>query len=122
VTDNQLVTVPAVGGVVVPPTAPRGLKLVINLSDADKLAVGKTLALSSFFSFDGEATWQFVNGTNWTSYGPAGFTVTDPDGTVHVNPDPGLGVPLNNQTGQLMRLTYQAVEISTAGVQLFGIS
>jgi len=122
VIDNQLVTVPAAGGVVVPTTAPRGLRLVVNLSDADKLAVGKILDLSSFFSFDGGATWQFVDGINWTSYGPAGLTVTDPDGTVRVNPDPALGVPLNNQTGQLMRLTYQAVGISTAGVQLFGIS
>src|SRR6266702_6997165 len=109
VVNGLLTTVPAVGGVSVPQNTYRSLKLVIGLGDADKLGIGNTLLLNSFFSSDSGATWQFINGFNWNSYGPAGLTVTDPDGAVHVNPDPTLYVPLNNVTpGMLMRLQYQA--------------
>lgn len=123
VTDNQLVTVPATSGVLVPVASPYNTILIdIVLSDADKLAVGKTLLLNSFFSLDSGATWQFINGFNWRSYGPGGLTVTDPDGAVHVNPGPRLYVPLNGVKGQLTRIQYQAVGISTAGVIISGVS
>lgn len=120
-TDGQPVTVPASGGVAVP-SQYVGVKIVIGLSDADKLAVGKSLQLNSFLSSDGGNTFNFVNGFNWNSYGPGGYTVTDPDGTVHVNPDPTLYVPLNQQTGLRAELQYIAQGLSTASVTIYGIS
>jgi hypothetical protein len=121
-TDGQLVTVPASGGVAIPSQFTKSLILTIGLSDADKLAVGKTLQLSGFISTDGGATFNFVNGFTWTSYGPNGLTVTDPDGTVHVNPDPRLFMPLNGQTGLRAQLTYLANGLSNAAVTVFGVN
>jgi hypothetical protein len=123
VTDGALVTVPTSGGVLIPLASPyNSIEIQINLSTADKLAVGKTLALNSFFSTDNGSTWQFINGFNWASYGPSGLTVTDPDGAVHVNPDPTLYTALNGVKGQLARIQYQAIGLATAGATVFGIS
>ena len=123
VIDNTLVPVPPSGGVMVQTTSPYNTILIeIVLSTSDKLSDGKTLMLNSFFSSDGGSTWQFINGFNWASYGPGGLTVTDPDGTVHVNPNPRLFVPLNGVKGQLLRVQYEAVGIATVGVTVSGVS
>ncbi|SRR5216683_984071 len=121
--DGQLVTVPATGGILVPDGfGYRALELIVNLSLVDKLAIGNTLELSSFFSLDNGITWQFVNGFNWQSYGSIGLTILTPEGIIIINPDPTLGIPLNDVTGQLMRLAYQTVGLATVGITLNGIS
>lgn len=123
IVNNQLVTVPATNGILIPLGSPYNSVLIeIALSDADKLAVGRTILLNSFFSTDVGATWKFINGFTWNSYGPGGLTVTDPDGTVHINPGPRLFVPLNGVKGQLARIQYQANGLTTVGVTVFGIS
>ncbi len=117
VTDNQLVRIPPSGGENVPTNLGfTALEILINLSTADKEALGKTLALNIF-----TADNVFVAGFNWTSYGGQ-ITVVDPDGTSHVDPDPTLGVPLANIAGKQIYLTYRAAGISTAGVTVNGIN
>jgi hypothetical protein len=123
IVDGQLVTFPVSGGVNIPTNTQFNTLIVdIVLSDADKLAAGKTLQLNSFYSADAGANWQFINGFSWNSYGPGGLTVTDPDGTVHVNPDPMLYVPLGNAKGNIVRIQYQANGLTNAGVVVFGVS
>jgi hypothetical protein len=117
VTDNQLVRVPATAGVTIPTNLGyASIELLINLTTADKEAVGKTLVLNVYRA-PGDT---FVAGFNWTSYGNQ-YTVTDPDGTVHVDPDPTLRIPLANIAGQQIHLTYEAVGIATAGVTVNGL-
>ena len=94
----------------------RFARFQVVLDLADKLAVGKTLSLKFFFSPDGGASWVFANGTSWTSYGPGGLTVTDPDGTVHVNPDPTLVVPLSTKIGQRVRGEFVLGQSTNAGM------
>ncbi len=117
VTDNQLIRLPATGGNTIPTNLGyRALEVLISLTTADKEAVGKTLALNVYVA-PGDT---FVAGFLWTSYGQQ-FTITDPDGTVHVDPDPTLHIPLANLAGQQVHLTYQAVGIATAGVTVNGL-
>lgn len=77
-------------------------ELVLN--DADKLSVGISLVMSFWFSVDGMA-WPSLpaNQTTWTSYGPAGLTVVDPDGTVRVNPNPRVQLGMIGHAGQFLR-------------------
>ncbi len=117
VTDNQLERVPRSGGETVPTNLGfRALEISINLSTADKEALGKMLALNIFTIDDA-----FVAGFNWISYGTQ-ITVVDPDGTSHIDPDPTLGIPLANIAGKQIYLTYQAVGLATAGVTINGIN
>jgi hypothetical protein len=117
VTDNQLVRVPASGGQTIPTNLGfRAIEILINLSTADKEALGKTLALSIFTIDDA-----FVSGFNWTSYGKQ-YTVVDPDGTSHTDPDPTLMVPLANLAGKQVYITYRAVGLATAGVTVNGVN
>ncbi len=117
VTDNQLVRIPPSGGDTVPTNLGfTALEILINLSTADKEALGKALALNIFTADDA-----FVAGFNWTSYGTQ-ITVVDPDGTSHVDPDPTLRVPLANLAGKQVYLTYKAVGLATAGVTVNGIN
>jgi hypothetical protein len=90
--------------------------LTVTLDEADKLAVGKTLTWQFFVLADAGATPVFVNGSTWTSYGPGGLTVTDPDGTVRVNPDPRLTCPIANHTGKLLRGVFVLSAALRAGV------
>lgn len=123
VTNDVLRTVPPSGGASVPQNTYKSLQVVIGLPLADKLAVGETLQLQSFFSSDAGANWGFINGFTWRSYGPAGLTLKNLDGTTLVNPDPTLYVPLNNVTpGMLMRIQYLAHGLSTASVTISGVS
>lgn len=130
-TNGVRVHLPPSGGVTIPQGFNyRSLQVLINLTTADKLMTGSTLELEVYFSFNGGATWQFISGYpppplgggTWKSYGPSGYTVTDPDGTVHVNPDPTIYVPLNGVTGQLFRIEYVANALTTAGATVYGIS
>lgn len=97
------------------PNGLRFARLTILLQDADKLADGKVLSWQFAFSSDGGATWQFENGSTWTSYGPGGLIVTDPDGTVHVNADPTLYCPLDTRAGQLVQATLTLGQDLQAG-------
>jgi len=77
--------------------------LELPMNTADKLAVGNQLTASFFFSSDGGTTYSFANSTDWVSYGPNGYTVTDPDGTVRTNPNPRIIVPVADKAGQRLR-------------------
>lgn len=98
------------------PSGANGVRLTVNVALADKLAAGKTVDMKSFLSADGGATWDFINGTLWRSYGPDGFTVVYPDGTTIVNPDPTLFVPLNGRDGNLFRAVFANTLALTAGL------
>jgi hypothetical protein len=100
------------------------LRLVIGLSGADKLAAvgAKTVSIWSHFSQDAGATWKFINRTDWQSYGPGGLTFPDPDGTVWVNRDPTLDVPLNGLAGLMIRAGYHAHLITqSTGIVIYGM-
>ncbi len=88
--------------------------LSLHLTLPDKLAVGNTLYLEADVSTDGGLTWSFVASTNWTSYGPGGFTAHLPGGRSIVNSDPTLGVALNGLSNALYRITYQTNSLTTA--------
>lgn len=123
---DTLITVPPTGGASVPAVLPyASVELVINLSTADKLAVGNTVALYVRKSTDGGSTWSFVAGyplaTPWTSYGPNGLTIVRPDGTTVVNPDPAIVVALNGLGNFLMDIQAQFHGISSAGATISGI-
>jgi hypothetical protein len=123
---TDIVTVPIVprvagtyqfdGGAV--PANLQSLTVAINLNDADKLAVGNSMILRSLFSLNGGTSWLLGNQTTWNSYGPGGFTVTDPDGTVRVNPDPRLQIGLTNRAGQLLRGEIVLPQALPAGATL----
>lgn len=114
---NDTITLPnPQGGQVTVPANAIGVRLTVNVADVDKLATGKTVDVKSFLSADGGLTWDFINGTFWTSYGPNGFTTVDPDGTTRVNPDPTLFVPLNGRSGNLIRAVFANTQALTAGL------
>ena len=123
---DTLVTVPPTGGASVPAVPPYpSVELSINLSTADKLAVGNTVALYVRKSTDGGSTWAFVAGyplaTPWVSYGPNGLTVVRPDGTTVVNPDPTIVIALNGLGNFLLDIQAQFHGISSAGATVNGI-
>lgn len=89
--------------------------LEILLDTPDKLAVGNWLDIQSFFSPNGFDLYAFANGTHWVSYGPDGLVVTDPDGTVRVNPNPRIQVPLIDRQGQFLRCSTNLGERLNAG-------
>ena len=70
------------------PNTANAIEVELTLSDADKLSVGLVIDWGVYVSPDNGATWKFIAGQRWTSYGPGGLTVTDIDGTVRVNPNP----------------------------------
>ncbi len=93
-------TFPDPGGAQVPvPNDVTVATFVVNISLADKLAVGKTFAWEFWFSADNGATWVFHNGGGFTSFGPGGFT----DHLGNVNPDPVLNISVGDKRGQLIR-------------------
>jgi hypothetical protein len=94
------------------------LKATFPVILADKLTAGKAFDIAAYFSRDNGVTWQVVNGTTWNSYGLAGYTVKDPDGTLHVNPDPTLYIPLNGAKGALVKLVITPRSNMTAGLLL----
>lgn len=98
------------------PNSANDVILTVNLQTADKLSDGKTVSIQSWFSNDAGQSWQFINSTNWVSYGAAGSTIVDPDGTVNVNPDPRLFVPLNGLSGMLIRTVIAFGQTMTAGL------
>ncbi len=85
---------------------------VLNISLADKLAVGKTLAWEFWFSPNGATGWTFRNGGGWTSYGPGGFT----NYLGVVNPDPVLSVPVVDKRGQFIRGVLRVDQVTDIGV------
>jgi hypothetical protein len=123
---ETLITVPPTGGASVPAVLPyASVEMSLNLSTADKLAVGNTVALYVRRSTDGGTTWTFVAGyplaTPWTSYGPNGLTIMRPDGTVVVNPDPTIVVALNGLGNFLLDIQAQFHGITSAGATINGI-
>jgi len=79
--------------------------LEVPMELADKLSVGTTVKIEFYFSPDGVA-WEFANSTLWTSYGPEGKTVVKRDGSIEVNPNPMLFVPLATRAGQRVRAVF----------------
>ena len=67
-------------------------------------------------------TWEFRNGITWTSYGPGGLTVTYPDGTKVVNPDPSVFVPLNARVRPHVRVVLVPKQTLAAGVVLESVT
>lgn len=88
----------------------------LNLSNTDKLSVGLVFTFGVYVSTDNAQTWQFVNGFTWNSYGPAGLTVTDPDGTVRVNPDPRLHTNVSPYPSAKVRIVALASRTVTVGL------
>jgi hypothetical protein len=112
---NVSVVLPDPGGaqVKVPITA-TVIEAVLNLTDANKLSVGLSIQFQTFFSVDGVA-WTLGNEFTWNSYGPAGLTVRDPDGTVRVNPDPRLQISVANHHGDFIHVTILCSSSVSAG-------
>jgi hypothetical protein len=77
----------------------------IDIDIDDKLATGKTLAWGFEFSNDNGQNWTLGNQGTWQSYGPGGFTFTDLNGNVIVNPNPEIRLGLATRAGQLFRGT-----------------
>lgn len=92
------------------------LETSLNLSLSDKLSDGLSITFGVYFSTDNGQTWQFANGFVWNSYGPGGLTVTDPDGTVRVNPDPRLHTNISERAGQLVRAVALTNRTVSAGL------
>lgn len=62
-----------------------GVKFILNLQLADKLATGLTATLHVEHSVTGNSNWLPVVGFGWTSYGPAGYR-DNPDPFISFNP------------------------------------
>jgi len=77
--------------------------LELPMNDPVKLSTGISIQAEIYFSSDGGTTWNFEGGMNWLSYGPNGYTVRDPDGTVRINPNPRLYVNLTAHAGHNIR-------------------
>ncbi len=123
---DTLVTIPLTSGGAVPSIPPWGaVELIVHLPTPDKLAVGNTIVLYVRKSVDGGATWTFMAGypvgSPWQSYGPNGLTVTAPDGTTAINPDPTIVVSLNGQGNCLLDMQLQFHGIANAAVTMNGI-
>ena len=93
------------GNQVVIPAGNTSARFTINISLADKLAVGKTLFWKVCFSLDGGVTWPASEcyGATWQSYGPGGYF--DTFNNVQ-NPDPYREVTLTNRIGQDIQGTF----------------
>ncbi len=116
ITNGVLTRVPASGAVAVKSKGFAAVKLAINLTTADKEAVGKTLAFN-LYAEDGT----FVAGFSWTSYSQR-FTITAPDGTVIVDPDPTITINIDQLGSKDVYLTYLAGGIGTAGITVTGLT
>jgi hypothetical protein len=118
--DNQVVRQPTTGTVAIPTNLGyRAIEVLVNLTTADKRAVGKTLAFE-IHTADGSFVAGYPLANPWTSYGHQ-YTVTDPDGAVHVDPDPTRRIALANLAGQQIFVIYQAIGIATAGLTVSGL-
>jgi hypothetical protein len=115
VTNDVLTRVPASGAINASQGNYAGLEIQINLDTATKEAVGNTLVLSAY-----KADGSFVSGINWASYGHQ-FTITLPDGTVVIDPDPTIDINILQLGGQDIYLTYQAHGIVLAGATVSGL-
>jgi hypothetical protein len=115
VTNDVLTRVPASGTVDASTGNNVALEIQINLDTATKEAVGNTLVLTAF-----KADGSLVAGINWTSYGQQ-LTITQPDGTIVVDPDPTVHINILQLAGQNMYLTYQAHGVVSAGATVNGL-
>lgn len=93
----------------------------ILLADGDKLSTTLSFVFTTSVSADNGANWRLLNSVTWNSYGPGGKTVTDPDGTVRVNPDPRLQIGVIPYRGQQIRFTVLPNRNVSAGgsIQVF---
>jgi hypothetical protein len=110
--NDQLVRAPASDGVNIPGN-PVAVNFTVNLSTADKEAVGKTLTLKIFLLAGDE----FAASIDWVSYGRQ-LTVRGPDGADIINPDPSVMVNVGNLKNQRPFITYLAHGIATAGLTI----
>ena len=102
-----------------PDAVPSGVTEVIftlTIDLADKLATGKMVTWGFEFSSDNGATWSLGNQGTWDSYGPAGLTYTDLDGTLVTNPDPRISLSLTDRAGQRLRGTLVLSDALRTGV------
>lgn len=135
VTRTQLLSVPVAltdGTYVIAPAQPVSLpvgaafdayELLLALADSDKLATGKSLDFRVERSDDQGVTWRFAEGVDWVSYGPAGLTITDPDGTAWTNRDPTIGIPSSDaDDNALYRAQIKSAGIAAADLVVNGLS
>ncbi len=115
VTNDVLTRVPATGVVNTSAGNYLALEIQINLDTATKEATGNTLALNIY-----KTNGSFVAGINWTSYGHQ-LTVTLPDGTTVIDPDPAINLNIAQLGGQDVYLTYLAHGIVNAGATVNGL-
>jgi hypothetical protein len=131
IAQNVQIRTPATGGISVPTNLGfRSIEPAINLTTADKEAIGKVLGFAVYFAandqfiagypMDGFPGFPVGTGHPWTSYGKQ-YTSTAPDGTVTVNPDPSFHINIDTIAGQQIYAIYQAVGIATAGVTVDGL-
>jgi hypothetical protein len=88
-------------------------RFTLNISLADKLAVGNTLTWAFEFSADNGQTWQRTNAATWLSYGPNGYF--DSINNVQ-NPDPYLEIPLTLRHDQLIHMVLKLNQPLTIGL------
>jgi len=100
------------------PASYRYATATVVLNTTDKLAVGNRIDVQTGFSPDGVQPFVFANSAGWVSYGPNGLTITNSDGTISVNPDPYVFVPLSTRTGQFIQATIILAQALFAGATI----
>jgi hypothetical protein len=116
ITNDILTRVPASNAVAVKSKGFAAVQVIINLTTANKEAAGKTLELN-VYADDGT----FIAAINWASYGQQ-ISVSLPDGTILVDPDPAVSININQLAGRDVYLTYFVHGISTAGITVVGLT